>query len=140
MAGRRGALEAVPPWEDDQEGADVTSRDRELGVVPPGADDGEDEDLKAINPQVGSMRFEGRKVDSSEVRIAGVTGLDSLDDWLLGVDDRVRIVVETRVTSVDHYTNKDGKLIRRHTLKALRTDVTPWDPGNPDDRGVLRSS
>lgn len=83
--------------------------------------------------------FEGRAVDQSTVAIRGATPMDELDDVVISVDDRVRLVAEYKVVGVRHYVNTDGDLVREQVLKPLRAQLTPWDPSDPDDDGVIRA-
>jgi hypothetical protein len=86
------------------------------------------------------LMFEGREVKKTEVVIKGLTGLSEAYEGLrIGMDDRVRLVVETRATKVNHYVDKDGELVRSQELKVLVADIVPWDPTNPSDDGILRA-
>jgi len=97
---------------------------------------GQDADAPAPAP----MLFEGRPVDRTEVAIKGLTGLsDAYEGLRIGLDDRVRLVVETRASKVNHYVDKDGLLVRSQELKVSLADIIPWDPTNPDDDGVIRA-
>lgn len=84
------------------------------------------------------LAFEGRPVDGVLTKVAGLTELDA-ERIILHTDDRVRMVVEGRVTGIQHAVDKDGRLIRTHQVKVIRSDLAPWDPSNPDDDGVLRA-
>lgn len=84
--------------------------------------------------------FEGRQVEGALIRISGATPLDEVGDVVVSVDDRVRMVAEYRVVGIRHYTDpKTGDLIREQLLKPLSARLTPWDPANPDDDGVIRA-
>lgn len=85
------------------------------------------------------LTFEGRVVEGTVTKIVGLTGLDDSNGMVLHTDDRLRLVVEARVTGVNHAVDKDGKLIRTHTVKVIVADPAPWDPSDPDDDGVLRA-
>lgn len=118
----------VEPWnvDDDDQGEEAQASAPELLGDP-------------VDPTEGDRTFEGRVIEGSEVKITGVTTLDGLNDWKLAVDDRVRFVTEARVTAVSHTLDKDGNLRRQHTIKAIRVEPTPWNPGDPNDQGVLRA-
>lgn len=97
---------------------------------------GQDTDTPAPAPAM----FEGRVVDRTEVSIKGLTGLsDAYEGLRIGLDDRVRLVVETRASKVNHYVDKDGLLVRSQELRVALADIIPWDPTNPDDDGVIRA-
>jgi hypothetical protein len=86
------------------------------------------------------IMFEGRVVDRTDIKISGLTGLSEAYEGLkIGLDDRVRLVVETRAVRVNHYTDKDGQLIRSQELKVVVADIVPWNPLDPSDDGVIRS-
>jgi hypothetical protein len=54
------------------------------------------------------------------------------------MDDIVRLVIEARVSGVDHKVNeRTGSLIRHQSIKVIAAELAPWDPANPDDEGVL---
>lgn len=91
-------------------------------------------------PAPAPSLFEGRVVDRTEVSIKGLTGLSEAYDGLrIGLDDRVRLVVETRASRVNHYVDKDGLLVRSQELKVQLAEIIPWDPTNPHDDGVIRA-
>lgn len=91
-------------------------------------------------PAPAPAMFEGRVVDRTEVAIKGLTGLSEAYDGLrIGLDDRVRLVVETRASRVNHYVDKDGMLVRSQELKVQLADIIPWDPTDPNDDGVIRA-
>jgi hypothetical protein len=93
--------------------------------------------LKVVDNE--TLTFEGRVVDGTSTKITGLTSLDETNGLVLHTDDRVRLIVETRVTGVNHAVDKDGQLIRTHLLKVLTADPAPWDPTDEDDDGVLRA-
>lgn len=70
-------------------------------------------------------RFEGEEVAFTKARITSVSALE-VGDEVFRVDQIVRLVVEARVTGVDHKVNNEGKLERIHTLKALDSYVIDW--------------
>ena len=114
-----GDEDQVHPFE-DAKGADVTRST--LKVVPE-----------------EPLLFEGRVVDACVTKISGLTGLEDSGGLVLHTDDRLRLVVEARVTGVNHSVDKDGKLIRTHSVKVIVADPAPWDPTDPNDDGVLRA-
>lgn len=112
------------------------TEDQDLVDVVASAPRVEDEDRPAPAP----VMFEGRVVDRTEVAIKGLTGLsDAYDGLRIGLDDRVRLVVETRASRVNHYVDKEGQLVRSQELHVQLADIIPWDPTNPDDDGVIRA-
>jgi hypothetical protein len=91
-------------------------------------------------PAPAPILFEGRTVDRTEISIKGLTALSEAYDGLkIGLDDRVRLVVETRAARVNHYVDKDGQLVRSQELRVSVADIIPWDPTNPADDGVIRA-
>lgn len=81
-------------------------------------------------------KFEGREVAGAAVKISGKAPLDDLHDVILEVDDRVQLRATYTVLGVNHEVNKQGQLIRVHTLKPVEMALAPFS--NNDD-GVLRS-
>jgi hypothetical protein len=74
------------------------------------------------------------------MRITGAIPLDDVSDVPVSIDDRVRLVGEFRVVSVRHFVDpKTGDLIREQILKPLTADLTPWNPNDPTDQGILRA-
>lgn len=110
--------------------ADAAAAAPRYGVTAAGSDDDAPEELT----------FEGRAVNKTEVKISGLTGLsDAYTGLKIGIDDRVRMVVEARATKVNHYTNTDGDLVRSQELKVFAAEIIPWDPTDPNDDGILRA-
>jgi hypothetical protein len=71
--------------------------------------------------------FEGQPVDASALRMSNSAALE-LDDVVLKMDDIIQIVVEARVTSVNHIVHESsGRLLRVHTAKALGAHLTPFN-------------
>lgn len=81
--------------------------------------------------------FEGKPVEGARLKVSTATqGLDV--DVVLRMDDIVRLVIEARVSGVDHKVNeRTGALIRHQSIKVIAAELAPWDPANPDDNGVL---
>lgn len=115
----------VAPFDEDEELAAVSSLPTSAIGSPPEED------------ETAPLMFEGRVIDAVETKITGVAGFSEANPRLQ-IDDRVRFVVESRVTAVNHF-EKDGKLIRQHTVKAIIVEPTPWNPDDPNDRGILRA-
>lgn len=114
----------IPPFDEEEEQATISALPTAGSGEPPAE-------------EAGPLLFEGRQVDAVETKITGVASFTDSNPRLQ-IDDRVRIVVEARVTGVNHI-EKDDKLIRQHTVKAIFVEPTPWDPSNPNDHGVLRA-
>lgn len=81
-------------------------------------------------------KFEGRVVDGAVVKMSGSLSLDDLSDVVLGIDDRLQVKAMFTVVGVDHKVDKDGNLIRIHTLRPAEMDLDPI-PGTDD--GILRA-
>lgn len=82
--------------------------------------------------------FEGKPVTTTKLRISSTIGLD-IDNAVLKSDDIIRIVVEARVSGVNHTVNeRTGEMERVHTAKAISVAITPWDANDPHDTGVFR--
>lgn len=69
--------------------------------------------------------FEGEDVVATAAKITSVAALE-IEDMVFRMDESVKLVVEARVVGVEHRANKDGKLVRVHTLKALDSLVIDW--------------
>lgn len=84
--------------------------------------------------------FEGRPVEGTAVRMSGAAPLDDLVDVVLGVDDVVQMLSMFRVVGVRHEVEqKTGKLVRVHILRPTEMALSPIDPANPKDDGIIRS-
>lgn len=84
--------------------------------------------------------FEGRQVDSCIMRISGATPLAEVDDMLVSVDDRIRLIGEYKVVSIRHFVDaKTGDLVREQLLKPQLATPAPWNPDDPNDDGVVRA-
>jgi hypothetical protein len=78
--------------------------------------------------------FEGKPVSTTKIRIVSPVGLD-IDNEVLRMDDIVRMVVEGRVTKVEHVVNdKSGEIERIQTIKVIEVGFEPW---GASDRGIL---
>lgn len=63
--------------------------------------------------------FEGQPVEFAKAKVTSATGLET-GDRVWKIDDIVTLVIECRVTGVDHPVNQTtGKLERIHKLKAI---------------------
>lgn len=82
--------------------------------------------------------FEGKLVHSTSLRLASATGLD-IEDRVLKVDDIIHVLVDARVSQVNHVVDeRTGKMQRVQSAKVLDVTLVPWNPEDPDDEGVLR--
>lgn len=87
--------------------------------------------------QPGIPAFEGHPVAQARMIVRGMNVLEC-DDRVLQVDDIVHLSVEARVIGVHHDVDEaNGKLLRVQKVKALDVEITPWDPEDPNDTGVL---
>jgi|GEM_PF-3667060 len=83
--------------------------------------------------------FEGKPVEATQIKITGVSGLDERYNGVeISLHDRVRLVVEARVTRVSHGLDKDSRIVRLQELKATQVDIVPWNPMDETDDGILR--
>lgn len=85
--------------------------------------------------------FEGRVVDQVSVRISGQMPTDDLpENFIVSVDDRVRLVGEYKVIGVRHFVDpRTGDLVREQMLKPIFVNTIPWDESDPKDDGVIRA-
>lgn len=81
-------------------------------------------------------QFEGREVAGAAVQLTGKAPLDDLADVVLEIDDRVQLKATYTVVGVRHDVNKDGQLIRVHTLRPVEMALAPF---TTKDEGVIRS-
>lgn len=81
--------------------------------------------------------FEGKPVEGTRIKINSATqGLEI--DTVLRMDDIIRVVVEARVSRIDHRVNeRTGSLVRHQEARVISAELIPWDAANPDDHGVL---
>lgn len=74
----------------------------------------------------GLPDFEGHEVTMTKAKITSVAGLE-IDDNVFHLDQSVKLIVETRVISVQHVVDAaTGKLERVHVLKAHDSQVIDW--------------
>lgn len=93
-------------------------------------------------PQTPIPQFEGRHVESATMKLTGQVHVAHAEDIVVSVDDVIRVVGEFRVVGVRHFVDpKTGKIIREQVIRAVdeSIELTPWDPSNPDDDGVVRA-
>lgn len=85
--------------------------------------------------------FEGRPVDGTLVKMSGAAPMDeALDGVVLGVDDMVQMTCMFKVVGVFHKVDdKTGSLIRVQIVRPVEMDLTPIDPKDPNDDGVIRA-
>jgi hypothetical protein len=83
--------------------------------------------------------FEGQNVDTSTVKISGLSALDNAEGLVVSTDDRVRLVGEFTVVGIRHYVDKNGDLVREQVLKPVKVETCPWNPADPTDDGVIRA-
>lgn len=86
--------------------------------------------------------FEGRHVESATMKLTGSVHVAHAEDVVVSVDDVIRVVGEFRVVGVRHYVDpKTGKIIREQVIRAVdhTVELTPWDPSDPKDDGVVRA-
>lgn len=91
-----------------------------------------------IAPEPMFPPFEDIPVELSETKISGLSTLND-SDLLIQMNDRVRIVIETRATAVSHSFDKEGRFVRQQQLKVIAVDLAPWNPLDPHDDGILRA-
>lgn len=81
--------------------------------------------LTAKPAQGGIPNFEGQEVAFTKGKITSAANLE-IDDSVFRLDDIVQVLVETRVTGIDHKVNeRSGKMERIHTFKAIEAIVLP---------------
>lgn len=87
--------------------------------------------------------FEGQQVTGVDIKISGLSSVEQYDGGALRVHDRIRLLVEARVTKITHGLSKDEDGLRReHHAKVISADLVPWNPGDPNAPGadgVLRA-
>lgn len=100
-------------------------------AVAPDASNDSVDNVHHLVPQ-----FEGRNIEIVEAVFGGKVVLDDEHAPVLSIDDKVRVSVIYSVGDVIHTTDKEGRLVRRATLKPQEAVVIPFTPG--EDDGVLR--
>lgn len=88
-------------------------------------------------PEPQIPMYEGKPVDGARLKVTTAgPGLEV--DEVLRIDDIVRVVIEARVSGIDHKVNeRTGALIRHQSLRVIAAELLPWDPEDPNDHGVL---
>ena len=80
--------------------------------------------------------FEGKPVDACSLKLTNSAALD-LPGVVLKVDDIIQIVVEARVTGVNHIVHEaSGRLVRLQTARPIDARLEPYNPDYDD--GVSR--
>jgi hypothetical protein len=94
--------------------------------------------LALVKPSIPP--FEGAAVEGASIKISGNCPVESADDVLISIDDRVRLVGEYRVVGVNFKVDpKTGDTIREQLLKPISVQLCPWDPSDPTDDGIVRA-
>lgn len=112
--------------QDLQESARTTTEEQDMSVQ------------HVESERMPKLVFEGQPVEGVVMKISGKTPIQD-DDITVSVDDRILLVTECTVTSIRHYVDDNGKLIREQVLKPIRATRGQWDPTNPNDDGVVRA-
>ncbi len=73
--------------------------------------------------------FEGHEVAFTKAKLTSAGDLE-IDDQELNLDGTYRLFVEVKVTGVNYTPNRDGKLVRHHTMKVVDTQLIDWDDPN----------
>lgn len=82
--------------------------------------------------------FEGKPVEATRLKVTTAGGGLEIDG-VLRMDDIIRVVIEARVSQINHQVNEStGGLIRHQSAKVISAELTPWNPSDPNDTGVLR--
>jgi len=90
-------------------------------------------------PTPAIPQFEGMPVSRAEVKISGLPTLTT-EMPVFSVDDRVRLVVETKCIGVRHVVDpKTGDVVRQQILTVTDAETCPWEVDNPHDDGVIRA-
>ena len=90
----------------------------------------DDEDVQhpsgsTATPSEKIPEFEGHEVCFTKAKITSAASLE-IDDKAFRHDDIVQVLVEGRVTGIDHKVNdRSGKLERIHTIKVIEALVLP---------------
>lgn len=86
--------------------------------------------------------FEGAKVEVAQIKVTGNSSIDTYGDGdeRISLDDRVRLVGDFRCMEVKHRVDpKTGDVVREMILKPLDLQLTPWDPSDPTDKGIVKA-
>lgn len=87
----------------------------------------------------GLTPFEEVAVASTAIKISGQTAVDTEGGVELGMDDRIRVVGEFRVTKVVFEQNSNGEVVRVQYVKPISDlQLCPWDSRDPNDNGIVR--
>lgn len=94
--------------------------------------------LSLVRPPI--PKFEGAAVVSTTTKISGTAPIDTDEDLIISIDDRVRLVGEYRVVGVMFKVDpKTGDTVREHLLKPVEVTLCPWQPNDPTDNGIVRA-
>lgn len=95
----------------------------------------------APTPVAGPLpAFEKVAVQRTEIKITGTVAVDTRDEVTVGLDDRLRVCGEFRVTKVNHYVDRQGNVVRQQVLAPITDlELVPWDASNPLDNGIVRA-
>jgi hypothetical protein len=84
--------------------------------------------------------YEGHPVEGVMIKMSGSMLAEGMEDVVVGIDDIVQVVSQFRCVGVHHDVEKStGKLIRVQILRPIEAALAPFDPSNPEDRGILHS-
>lgn len=82
--------------------------------------------------------FEKAKVSKTEIKISGACAVNTRDETMVSLDDRLRICGEFRVVKVNHYVDKNGDVVRQQVIAPIDDlDLVPWNPMDPNDNGIV---
>lgn len=84
-------------------------------------------DTSGTQPQKAIPDFEGLSVHGTVLSLNSARGVDVLDE-VFRVDEVIKMVIEVRITKVNHETNeKTPDLTRVHVGKIVDASVVPYD-------------
>lgn len=84
--------------------------------------------------------FEGHPVDATVIKMSGAAPLEDLEGAVIGMDDMVQLISHYRCVGVQHKVDDNtGKVIRVQVLRPILMSLVPFDPEDPNDRGIMRA-
>lgn len=85
--------------------------------------------------------FEGIPVEATEVKMSGAAPVqEELEGTVIYYGDLVQMTSHFRCVGVHHREdNKTGKLVRVQVLRPVLMALTPFDPTDPNDTGIMRA-
>lgn len=84
--------------------------------------------------------FEKAPVSAAAIKISGTVSVDTYQDTIVSLDDRVRLVGEYRVVGVNFKVDeKTGETKREQILRPINLQLCPWDPADPNDQGIVKA-